>query len=438
MRSILRPWKSLLLGVSLVLAACTEPVPLLPQGPQDEPTPTPSPSPSPSPSSDPQATPDPSGEVQGRLHDLATGKPLAGATVLVGTQTRSSASDGSFLAAVTGTNAGLATTILAEGYVPLTVYGYAGGPLFMRPSASSPLATSSVTVALQAPAGASSESALAIAVKPPGYRHASTAYLGTASFSAQGTASVTVTLPVGEATLLAYGTKGTVVGSLQAPVSASLSLTLSEIPSYQLYQASVPKLREDAATTQLAAFSLVWPGETPEASSSLGLGLVSGETTNRPIALPPASAFGLSQASYAVTGSVLTSSTPRVTLAERTLSTLTPGAFGIPLLSEPQGQLLAGSFGLLPGAITGATAYYADVLDSSTQAPLWRVVSLGQAPSRLTLPELPASLQSWRLTTGKAYRLQVGAADGMLGFKATRAYSQGQPQTVTLPSGDQP
>lgn len=431
MRSM-RPWKSLLLGFSLVLIACTGPGPLV-QGPQDDPTPSPSAS---DPSGDPHATPDPSGEVQGRLHDLVTGKPLAGATILLGTRTLTSASDGSFRETVA--QSGLATTILADGYVPLTILGYAGGPLFMRPNATSPLATSSVTIALQAPAGASSDSVLAIAVKPPGYSHASTAYLGTVPFSAQGTASVTVTLPQGDATLLAYGTKGTIVGSLQAPVSASLSLTLSAIPSYAPYQASVPKLREDASTTQLAAFSLVWPGEAPETPSSLGLGLVSGETTNRPIALPPASAFGLAQASYSVTGSVLTTDSPRLTLAERTLSGVTPGAFAVSLLSEPQSQPLAGSFGLLPSPTSGATAYVADVLDSSTQAPLWRLVSLGQTPTRLTLPELPASLQSWRLPSGKAYRLQAGSADGLLGFKATRAYSLGQPQTVTLPSGDQP
>ena len=432
----------LLLGVSLLLVACPGQGPLLPHGPQGDPSSPPSTteaSHDPGPTPDPSPSPTPSvSEVQGRLLDLVTGEPLVGATVLMEDHPVTSGSDGSFRATIMDAAPGLATTILAPGYVPLTVYGYTGGPLFMRASASLPLATSSVTVALQAPAGASTESVLAIAVKPPGYRHASTAYLGTATFSAQGTASVTVTLPVGEATLLAYGTKGTVVGSLQAPVAPTLSMSLSAIPSYALYQASVPKFRDGVSTTQLAAFSLVWPGETPEASSSLGLGLVSGETTNRPIALPPASAFGLSQASYAVTGSALTTSTPRVTLAERTLSTLTPGAFGIPLLSEPQGQLLADRFGLLPGATPGATAYYADVLDTSTQALQWRLVSLGQTPSRLTLPELPASLQSWRLTTGKAYRLQVGAADGLLGFKATRAFSQGQPQTVTLPSGDQP
>lgn len=417
----------LLLGLSLLLVAC--PGPQGPQGGSPDPAPTPDPSPDPTPSSQ---------EVQGRLLDLATGKPLAGATVLLADRALTPASDGRFSATLPTASKGHAATILADGYVPLTVYGYGGGPLFMRPKAPLSLERSTVTLSLQAPPGASSEAVLAIAVKPPGASHASTAYLGTSTFSPLGTASATASLPAGEATVLAYGTKGTVVGSLQAPVSTALSLTLKAIDGYELYQAAVPKFRPDGGTLQMAAFSLVWPGETPEMPSTLGLGVVAGETTNRPIALPPASAFGLANAAYAVTGSALSNGTPRVTLAERTVSNAKPGAFEVPLLSEPTGQLLAGAFGLLPGSSAGATAYYADVLDPTTQAPLWRLVSLGKTPARLTLPELPATLQAWRLAKGKSYLLQGGAAEGLLGFKASKAFAQGPSFTVTLPSGAQP
>lgn len=425
----MRSWYPFLLGTSLLLVAC--PGPQEPHG--GLPTPGPEESPSPDPSPSPTSM-----VVDGRLHDLTTGKPLADVTILNGEKAIAPGADGGFKVEIKGGQAPPPMTFLSDAHVPLTVYGYAGGPLFLRPKASPSLATASVTISLQAPAGTATESVLAIAVQPPGHAHASTEYLGTPTFSEQGTASVTATLPVGKATLIAYLTKSNTLGTLQAPVSSALSLTLSPVSDYPIYEAYVPKLPEHHETRQVATFTLVWPGEFPEAPNSLILGGVGGETTHRPIGLPPLSALGLPGASYAVTGSVLSKDTPRVTLAETTRYDVAPDYFSMPLLGEPNAQALADGFGLLPGKSTGATAYYADVLDPLSRAPLWRLVSYGQAPTRLTLPPLPSSFESWRLASGKSYLLQAGAADGLLGFKVRKAFVRGPAFTVSLPGDAQP
>lgn len=425
----MRTGQILLLAVTLLLAAC--PAPQDPAGHKPEP----SAEPSQGASAEPTAAPS-SLELRGRLFDLATGKPLAGAAAILGDQEVVTEVDGGFAARFTA-EAPSSVTFLAEGYVPLTIAGYAGGPLFMRPYAPVTLDIQSVVVDLHAPAGVSTASVLAIAVQPKGHAYASPAYLGKPEFSAAGTASVKVSLPKGDATLLAYGTKGTMVGALQAAVAPTLSLTLSKVDRYDGYQIAVPEIRQGGGTTRVASYNLTWPSDTPDMPNQLGIGVFTLESTVS-VALPPAAAFGIAQAAYSLTGSALTNRTPLLLLSERTLRPVPKGASAVSLLHEPQSQALTGTFGIRPGESAGATAYYADVLDPEDGQPCWRLVSQGATPVDLTLPRLPAAHQHRNLTAGKTYTMRAGAAIGLLGFKSTEAYAHGQPIDVLQPSADQP
>lgn len=433
------PIRTMLLGMTLLLTAC--PAPQAPSehtpGATTQPTPTPQPTPTAEPTAEPTPTPSASPvDLQGRLYDLSTGKPLIGATALIGGMQVVTGSDGSFKVALESENTATWSTFLAAGYVPLSISGYAGGPLYLQPDDAVALDITSTVVSLQTPPGSATSSVLAIAVKPTGHAYASSVHLYKPTFSAQGTASVKVTpMPRGEATLLAYGTDGTVAGGLRTPVSSAISLSLAPVPRYDLYQASVATPRTDGSTTQIASFDLVWPSETPDLPNRLWLGVISGASTAFPIALPPASAFGIPEASYAVSGRVLDTATYQY-LAERYLQPLTPGARSVPMLAEPGAEATSGAFGVLPSTSPGATAYYADVQDPDTERFVWRLVSLGETPKNLTLPALPASLQSWRLPTGKSYLVRVGAAEGLRGFKATGAYTQGKSLNVPLPSAE--
>lgn len=423
--------------MSLLLTACPAPQPASQPtpGPTQQPTPAPDPS-SPQNPNGPQIPQDPNPttplQVQGRLYDAATGKPLSGATALLGSTQVVTDANGRFNATIPPASTPLVTTFLADGYVPLTVSGYTGGTLFLLPKASTPTSTRSVTVSMSAPAGSIAQSVLAIAVKPTGYAVASTAYLGSPTFSEAGTASVTVTLPEGEATVLAYGINSTVVGALQAAVASEMTLSLSSISHYDVYQTTIGNIPAGGNTTQLAAYGLSWPSENPDMPNLVWLSTLSGATDSLPVvALPPATAFNLQQASYVVEVSAVTTATPRVTLSQRTQALERSGAHQVTLLSAPQAQSVTGAFGILPAKVTGATAYTADVLDAETQQPLWRILSLGENPPNLTVPGLPESLSSWNLPTGTSYAIRSGAADGVLGFRVSGAYARGNAIAVS-------
>jgi len=415
--------------MALLVTACPAPQAPSEQTPSATIQPTPTPEPTPAPSASPL-------ELNGRLYDLVTGKPLGGATALIGNTQVVTGSDGAFNAVRASERTADWSTFLAEGYVPLSISGYAGGPLYMQPDEAATFTVTTTVVSLQAPPGSATASVLAIAVRPTGHTYSSSLHLYKPTFSAQGTASVRVSpMPVGEATLLAYGTDGGVAGGLQTPVSSEISLTLSPVPRYDVYQASVSTPRKDGSTTQIASFDLVWPSDTPDLPNRLRLGLISGATTGMGMALPPASAFPIPGASYAITGTVLESASYAY-LAERHLQPVKPGTYTVPMLAEPGAEALPEAFGILPLASAGAKAYYADVRDPDTERFLWRMVSLGEAPRNLTLPELPASLQSWRIPAGKSYSVQAGSADGLRGFKATGAYTHGKTLTIPLPSAE--
>ncbi|HEY9897850.1 MAG TPA: hypothetical protein V6D00_01600 [Pantanalinema sp.] len=364
--------------------------------------------------------------VSGVVYNVTTGQPVSAAFVVLDNKTQAlTGMDGSFTATRSALVKAPSVTVLKTGYVNLTVHGYQGGMLRIPPKTTpTPEATESMTVQLSAPAGLSS-TIVSVAVKPVGYTYAIAKHLGSVNLSEAGTGSIKLTVPVGDATILAYGWDGQAVGSKQASVSSSLDVTLTQSPDYETYQTDVPLLKTDGSVLSRASYFLTWPGDTPAHPNKVMIGDITGLSTHEPFDLPPASAFGIAGAHYTVTGSALKNTANRPMIAGSSKSGLLPGNHVMALLEtpisskyRPGDETFDVTFrALIDQGVAGANAYTADfsALPAAGGAWLWEVISLGESTESLDVPVLPGSLRSlFSLSAGTTYQLQRGSAKNPL------------------------